>query len=184
MWKFSLFVSQRFTGQNCSRKATAKQELKPKTSLIIQNSLWDGRSEAMLLGWSRCTAHLRQFLFQEQGSLEGFSCPSILPQFLAHRQPLLETVPYIYNLSLKIFLVILVQLFLPRAGFAAAILRGCGQLLGHLYPILYYFLELIHQKKPISLSGLEEKLFFFHPAVVLTGLELLHIICQKFRVIQ
>lgn len=88
---------QRFTGQNCSRKATAKQELKPKTSLIIQNSLWDGRSEAMLLGWSRCTAHLRRFLFQEQGSLEGFSCPSILPQFLAHRQPLLEMVPYIYN---------------------------------------------------------------------------------------
>lgn len=154
-------MSQRFTGQNCSRKATAKQELKPKTSLIIQNSLWDGRSEAMLLGWSRCTAHLRQFLFQEQGSLEGFSCPSILPQFLAHRQPLLEMVPYIYNLSLKIFLVILVQLFLPRAGFVAAILRGCGQFLRHLYPILYYFFGVNSPKKANLFVRFGRKAFFF-----------------------
>lgn len=116
----------------------------------------------MLLGWSRCTAHLRQFLFQKKGSLEGFSCPSILPQFLLHGQPLLEMIPYIYNPSLKIFLVILVQRFLPRVGFVAAILRGCGQFLGHSYSILFFVFELNSQKKkkPTYLPGLEEKLFF------------------------
>lgn len=104
----------------------------------------------MLLGWSRCAAHLRQFLLQKQGSLEGLFCPSTLPQFLAHKQPLLEMVPYIYNLSFKVFLVILVQLFLPKAVFLAAILRGCGQFLGHLYSFLFYVFELNSPKKKKS----------------------------------
>lgn len=56
-------------------------------------------------------------------------------------------VPYIYNLSFKVFLLIFVQLFLPRAVFVPAILKGCGQFLGHLYPILFYVFELSSKKK-------------------------------------
>lgn len=97
-----------------------------------------------------------------RGQPGRISCPSILSQFLAHKQPLLEMVPYIYNLSFKVFLLIFVQLFLPRAVFVPAILKGCGQFLGHLYPILFYVFELSSKKKkkkPTYLPGLEEKPF-------------------------
>lgn len=132
---------------------------------------WDGAGVLLTSGSSYC-----------RGQPGRISCPSILSQFLAHKQPLLEMVPYIYNLSFKVFLLIFVQLFLPRAVFVPAILKGCGQFLGHLYPILFYVFELSSKKKKKSQPICQVwKKSLFHLAVVLT---LLHIICQKFGVIQ
>lgn len=68
MEQFSLLVSQRFTGQNCSSKGTAKAKMKllSKRQRVMAEMRW------LLLGLSKYTAHFRHFLFQNQDRPEDF----------------------------------------------------------------------------------------------------------------
>jgi len=58
---------------------------------VEQKSPYDGRNEVTAPGTEQVYRSPQTFLTPDtgQGRPEGFFCSSILPQFLAHRQPLL-----------------------------------------------------------------------------------------------